>query len=151
GFDVTSCDLQSTASDSAFGQRTPIIEEQAIPVVPLHDDRALPFADASFDLVVSFGVLEHVRDDRGSLREIHRILKPGGRFFFTFLPYWLSWTQHVARLRGDWYHTVLYRAGGVRRMASDAGFRVEGIWHGQLFPKNSLPHSNAIERLDRFL
>lgn len=151
GFDVTSCDVQSTASDSSFGQRTPILEEQSIHVIPLLDDVALPFADASFDLVVSFGVLEHVRSDALSLREIRRILKPGGRFFFSFLPYWLSWTQRVTRMRGDWYHPILYRARGVRRLASDAGFRVEGIWHGQLLPKNSLPHNDALERFDRFL
>jgi len=37
-----------------------------------------PFADNSVDLVVSTGVLEHVERDREMIREIHRILKPGG-------------------------------------------------------------------------
>lgn len=38
----------------------------------------LPYADESFDSVVSFQVIEHIRDDRNFLREIHRVLRPGG-------------------------------------------------------------------------
>lgn len=39
----------------------------------------LPFADGSFDLVVLADVMEHVPDPRGSLAEIGRVLRPGGR------------------------------------------------------------------------
>lgn len=38
----------------------------------------LPFADASFDVVLSFQVIEHVSDEDGYLREARRLLKPGG-------------------------------------------------------------------------
>ena len=38
----------------------------------------LPFADASFDLVTCFLVMPHVSDDRGTLTELARVLKPGG-------------------------------------------------------------------------
>jgi SAM-dependent methyltransferase len=41
---------------------------------------ALPFADATFDLVLANHVLEHVLDYRASVREVARVLKPGGRF-----------------------------------------------------------------------
>ncbi len=40
---------------------------------------SLPFPDACFDLVLSHEVLEHVQDDRASIREIVRTLCPGGR------------------------------------------------------------------------
>jgi len=45
------------------------------------DARALPFDDASFDLVTLFDVLEHVRDERAALAETRRVLRPGGRLF----------------------------------------------------------------------
>lgn len=41
------------------------------------DACALPLADASVDAVVSANLLEHVSDDVGALREIHRVLRPG--------------------------------------------------------------------------
>lgn len=40
----------------------------------------LPFADASFDYVVSFQVIEHIRNDKAFVREVYRVLKPGGKF-----------------------------------------------------------------------
>ena len=39
----------------------------------------VPFADGSFDLVLSHEVIEHVQDDRAAVDEIVRTLRPGGR------------------------------------------------------------------------
>ena len=43
------------------------------------------FAEASFDLVTLFHVLEHVSDPQGLMREVHRVLKPGG-YMLIMLP-----------------------------------------------------------------
>ena len=42
------------------------------------DCERLPFADESFDVVYSNGVLHHTPDTAGAVREIHRVLRPGG-------------------------------------------------------------------------
>ncbi|MCX6133069.1 MAG: class I SAM-dependent methyltransferase [Ignavibacteriales bacterium] len=43
------------------------------------DAENLPFPDASFDVVYSFGVLHHTPNTQKSIDEVHRVLKPGGR------------------------------------------------------------------------
>lgn len=40
----------------------------------------LPYADGTFDLIVCFSVFEHLRDYRQALREVRRVLAPGGLF-----------------------------------------------------------------------
>jgi len=45
--------------------------------------RGLPFASASFDLVVSFQVIEHLHDPTDYLREIVRVLRPAGALLLT--------------------------------------------------------------------
>jgi SAM-dependent methyltransferase len=45
---------------------------------------ALPFPDASFGLVVNNQVMEHVEDLNATLREIHRVLAPGGEVLSVF-------------------------------------------------------------------
>jgi ubiquinone/menaquinone biosynthesis C-methylase UbiE len=46
------------------------------------DAEALPFDDESFDLVVGHAVLHHIPDVELAMREVVRVLKPGGRFAF---------------------------------------------------------------------
>jgi len=44
---------------------------------------ALDFPDNTFDFVFSFQVIEHIEDDKEYLKEISRVLKPGGKFICT--------------------------------------------------------------------
>jgi 2-polyprenyl-6-hydroxyphenyl methylase/3-demethylubiquinone-9 3-methyltransferase len=58
----------------------------------LHGDaRAIPFPDGEFDAVCAMDFLEHVEDPGAIVREVARVLRPGGTFFFhTFSRTWLS-------------------------------------------------------------
>src|SRR3546814_8147465 len=49
------------------------------------DEDALPFADASFDLIIACGTLESVNDLPGALILIRRILRPDGLFLAAFV------------------------------------------------------------------
>lgn len=63
----------------------------------------LPFEDASFDKVICAEVLEHIPDYQSVLREIKRVLKPGGQFAVSvprFGPEWICWQL------SDAYHEV---------------------------------------------
>jgi SAM-dependent methyltransferase len=51
--------------------------------VQCQDIHRLTYADASFDLVTSTEVFEHVADDRRGFAELRRVLRPGGAFIFT--------------------------------------------------------------------
>ncbi|MBU3593266.1 class I SAM-dependent methyltransferase [Polynucleobacter sp. 71A-WALBACH] len=153
GLNITSCDLQVESEDSSFGQEIPIIKEQKIDVIPLTDNVHLPFPSESFDCVLSFGVLEHVKQDLSSMQEVRRILKKDGLFIITFLPYKLSWTQALAHLRGNFYHDRLYWRSDIKQMAENSGFEIASIEMAQLFPKNSIPLKldRILEKLDRLL
>jgi len=60
----------------------------------------LPFADASFDLVFSHGVLHHVPEIRQAEREIHRVLRPGGELVIMMYARWsLNYLVSIALVR----------------------------------------------------
>jgi SAM-dependent methyltransferase len=148
---IISCDVEDAGDDdSAFGQATPLIEKFRIAVDPLQHPYEIPYADAAFDVVISMGVLEHVPDDRASLHEVVRILRPGGLFFCFFLPATLSWTQKIAHMRGNNYHDRLYDEPLVDTL-SEAGLSLVDFWHRQILPKNTIkyPQFRLFERFDQ--
>lgn len=54
----------------------------------------LPFESDSFELVVSLDVIEHLEDDLGALRELHRVVAPGGALLVTVPAYPWLWSGH---------------------------------------------------------
>lgn len=70
------------------------------------DGERLPFLDNSFDVVYSNGVLHHTPDTAGAVREVHRVLKPGGLarvmlYYRHSLNYWGEMILHRGLLRGE--------------------------------------------------
>jgi SAM-dependent methyltransferase len=65
-------------------ERAGAAAERGLSVVQAASER-LPFAASSFDLILSHEVLEHVADDRSSMAEAARALRPGGRLVL-FVP-----------------------------------------------------------------
>ena len=56
----------------------------------------LPFEDRSFDAILSYDVLEHVRSVAHTLRECHRVLRPGGRCYLVFPSYFQPVEHHLS-------------------------------------------------------
>ena len=63
------------------------------------DGCALPFESATFDLVLSHAVIEHVADARRYLSECRRVMKPDGRLYLSTSPYLSFIGAHLPRLR----------------------------------------------------
>jgi ubiquinone/menaquinone biosynthesis C-methylase UbiE len=79
---VTGCDFSFSALCVA---RRKIAEASSdSPVALVHGDvQQLPFADDSFDVIVSCETIEHVPDVRMAILEMHRVTRPGGKLFLT--------------------------------------------------------------------
>ena len=107
------------------------------------DARQLPFRDASFDKVLMTEVLEHIRDDRQALREVRRVLRPGGvlalsvpnsRYPFWWDPINRTWTAlggapiRSGPLVGIWsLHERLYGRDELVERVQNAGLEVEAV------------------------
>jgi SAM-dependent methyltransferase len=100
-----------------------------------------PYADASFDAAILSEILEHIDDDVRGLREVYRLLKPGGVVAITVpnanYPFWWDpinktlesfFGTHISTgpLAGIWAnHVRLYTAEQLRDAVLRAGFIVE--------------------------
>ena len=54
----------------------------------------VPLADDRFDLAVCLDVIEHIEDDLGALRELLRVVRPGGTLLVTVPAYQWLWSEH---------------------------------------------------------
>ena len=84
---VTGIELASTSLEVARAR-------ELGPVVSGSLDDPLPFDGGAFDLAVALDVLEHVADDEAALRELARVVAPGGRLLVTVPQYGWLWGEH---------------------------------------------------------
>jgi len=96
GCSVVACDIapEGLALLSQFARENAL--DSVTPV--LCDGARLPFPDESFEVVVSYAVLEHVVDEITGLREILRVLKGGGQCVISVPNKWWIFETHGARL-----------------------------------------------------
>jgi SAM-dependent methyltransferase len=95
--------------------------ERGLEQVKLGAAEALPYDDGTFDLVTALDVVEHLDDDLAGLREMRRVLRPGGRvllFVPTFMFLW-GLQDDVS------HHRRRYRMPELQRVLEQAGFEVE--------------------------
>ena len=102
----------------------------------------IPLPDASFDFVICNHLLEHVADDRQALRELHRILRPGGRGILlspveltrahTYEDDTIVDPAERTRIFGQYDHRRIYGADYPDRLR-DAGFEAEDIDYAASF------------------
>ena len=88
--------------DARFaGSGTRLAEEKGVKGVRFvqGDGARLPFADGSFDFVLSHEVVEHVYAAEDYLRECHRVLRAGGVLYLSTAPYLSLTGAHLPRLR----------------------------------------------------
>ncbi|BAO55340.1 class I SAM-dependent methyltransferase [Nonlabens marinus] len=107
---------------------------------PLADVKAdicdLPFADNEFDMILCNHVLEHIPDDLTAMKEMYRVMKPGGTAIFqvplendrkhTFEDDSITDRKERARIFGQYDHVRIYGMDYFDRLRS-VGFEVEAV------------------------
>lgn len=105
----------------------------------------LPYDDGSFDSVVSFQVIEHIRDDRRFLEEIHRVLRPGGVALVT------TPNRPLSLSRNPW-HIREYTADELTSLAREifANVEMKGITGNQKVMGYHERNRESVNRLMRW-
>jgi SAM-dependent methyltransferase len=115
----TGIDVSREAVDVAHARGREVIQANV--------DQPLPFPDASFEGVVAKDVLEHVANPVALVREVHRVLRPGGRVFASS-PDAQRWVWD------DYTHRRPFTRKAFRLMFSDQGFLIERVGYESVMP-----------------
>ena len=92
------------------------------------DAMALPFRAGSFDVVLALDAFEHFEDDLAAMREVFRVLAPGGLLVATVPAFMALWSPHDEA----YHHVRRYRRPQLRERLVLAGFRVERLSYSSL-------------------
>lgn len=105
----------------------------------------LDFADGSFDFVISFQVIEHIEDDAAFVREIARVLRPGGRFIVT------TPNAPMSLTRNPW-HIREYRIDELRQLLAGSFAQIEtcGVFGDAKVMEYYERNRRSVERIARF-
>jgi SAM-dependent methyltransferase len=103
----------------------------------------MPFEADSFDLAVSLDVIEHLEDDLAALRELRRVVAPGGSLLVTVPAYQWLWSGHDEIN----HHFRRYTRRSLQRAGEQAGWQqVRTTYFNSLL----LPAAILLRVLDRF-
>ena len=103
----------------------------------------MPLPDATFELAASLDVIEHLEDDLGALRELRRVVAPGGALLVTVPAYQWLWSGHDEIN----HHHRRYTRASLQRIGEQAGWRqVRTTYFNSLL----LPIAVVLRVLDRF-
>jgi len=103
----------------------------------------MPFADDCFELAVSLDVIEHLEDDLGALRELRRVVAPGGALLVTVPAYQWLWSGHDEIN----HHQRRYTRRSLQAVAERAGWSQTRTSY---FNSLLLPVAILLRVLDRF-
>jgi len=92
------------------------------------DALRLPFADASFDVVLALDAFEHFEDDAAAMAEVHRVIRPGGLLVATVPAFMALWSPHDEA----YHHHRRYRRGQFRERLERAGFVTERMSYSSM-------------------
>jgi SAM-dependent methyltransferase len=114
-----------------FESTVAMAKERGLDVRLANLEHELPVADAQFDGVVLKDVLEHLLDPVGLVKEVYRVLKPGGRVFASS-PDAQRWSWNDYTHRRPWTRTSM------RRLFEDQGFVVKTVSYESVMPGSSV-------------
>ncbi|MBI3217918.1 MAG: class I SAM-dependent methyltransferase [Bacteroidetes bacterium] len=103
----------------------------------LIDAHRLPFADASFDLIVTTATLEHFANPFVAFKEMSRVLSPGGSLIATG-SFWESWHGQSC------FH---FTPGGMYQLCESSQFELKDMWPGWGFIPSTLSHATGTRKL----
>jgi|TARA_B110000263_G_scaffold127688_1_gene111070 SAM-dependent methyltransferase len=133
GFDLSLDDLNIARSrlDDFSTQSS----SNSVCVFGVSDINNMPFQDGSYDSVICSEVLEHVPAPEESIKELIRVLKPGGVLALSvprFLPEWICWQLSEGYQQMPGGHVRIFKHKTLKQLATNEGMSYQGFhWaHG---------------------